>query len=70
MPPGRIMDPKEVGCVAWTDRQRETPVGWCPWCGRELYAGAEVRLLHGGPVHEECLEEYVEETFPRRVLER
>ncbi len=56
----------EMRCI---DRQRVTPVGRCPWCGRELYPGGEVRLLEGRPVHEECLEEYVDETFPRAILE-
>ncbi len=51
------------------DRQCITPVGRCLWCGRELYPGGEVRLLEGRPVHEECLEEYVDETFPRAILD-
>ncbi len=56
----------ELGCI---DRQQITPVGRCPWCGRELYPGGEARLLSGRPVHEECLEEYVDETFPRVILD-
>ncbi len=55
--------------MGYIDRQRVDPAGWCPWCGRELYPGGEARLLHGRPVHEECLEEYVDETFPRVVLD-
>ncbi len=51
------------------DRQRIAPAGRCPWCGRELYPGEEVRLLRGRPVHEACLEEYVDETFPRAILD-
>ncbi len=55
--------------MGYLDRQCVTPAGRCPWCGRELYPGGEARLLRGRPVHEECLEEYVDETFPRVILD-
>ncbi len=55
--------------MGYIDRQCVTPAGRCCWCGRELYPGGEARLLRGKPVHEECLEEYVDETFPRVILD-
>ncbi len=64
-----MIEGKGEETMGYIDRQCVTPVGRCPWCGRELYPGEEARLLGGRPVHEVCLEEYVDETFPRTILD-
>ena len=42
-----------------TDLQDEEPVGYCAWCGEEIYHTDKVYRGAKGMVHEECLLDFL-----------
>lgn len=50
--PERPLDPPE-----------DVIVGYCDYCGGEIYEGEEVYEIDGDVVHEDCLLDYVKENM-------
>lgn len=50
------------------DRQTAAPVGWCCWCGQEIYPDEEAWQAEGHRLHEDCVAPYAKALWPHETM--